>query len=42
VEAYLRQAAIPALNRAGIKPVGVFLPEEDLGPIRVLLPSKSP
>jgi hypothetical protein len=42
MDAYLRQAAIPALNRAGIKPVGVFYPEEGISPLWVLLPGKSP
>jgi hypothetical protein len=42
METYLRQAAIPALNRAGVKPVGVFYPEEGISPLYVLLPSKSP
>lgn len=35
------EAAIPALNRLGIKPVGVFYPEKDLSPIYVLLPHTS-
>jgi hypothetical protein len=35
------EAAIPALNRLDIKPVGVFYPEKDPGPIYVLLPHKS-
>ena len=34
---FMRDAAIPALNRIGISPVGVFEPAEDLGPIYVLL-----
>jgi len=38
---FLAEAAIPALNRLGIKPVGVFYPEKDLSPIYVLLPHKS-
>lgn len=42
MDAYLCDAAIPALNRAGIKPVGVFYPEEGLSPLFVVLPSKSP
>lgn len=41
MDAYLREAAIPALNRLGIRPVGVFYPEKDLGPIYVLLRSPS-
>ncbi len=40
-ETFAREAAIPALNRAAIKPVGVFFPLEDLSPIYVLLPHKS-
>jgi len=35
------QAAIPALNRIGIRPVGVFYPEEGIGPAFVLLRHKS-
>mgnify|MGYP000918061347 CR=1 FL=1 len=35
------QAAVPALNRAGVRPVGVFYPEEGVGPAYVLLPGKS-
>lgn len=38
---YMKEAAIPALNRAGVKPVGVFLPQEGLGPVYVLLPAQS-
>ncbi|MBN1505932.1 MAG: NIPSNAP family protein [Sedimentisphaerales bacterium] len=38
---FLGEAAIPALNRLGIKPVGVFYPEKDLSPIYVLLPHTS-
>ncbi len=38
---FLADAVIPALNRLGIKPVGVFYPEKDLSPIYVLLPHKS-
>ena len=40
-EAFAREAAVPALNRAGIKPVGVFYPETGLSPIYVLLPHPS-
>jgi len=40
-EEFARAAAIPALNRAGIKPVGVFYPESELSPAYVLLPHKS-
>jgi len=39
-DAYMKDAAIPALNRLGIKPVGVFYPQEGLSPIYVLLRSK--
>ncbi len=35
--AYMSEAAIPAMNRIGIDPVGVFQPPEDLSPIYVLL-----
>jgi len=34
------EALIPALNRLGIKPVGVFYPEKDLSPIYVLIPHR--
>ena len=34
---FLADAAIPALNRLGINPVGVFQPREELGPVYVLL-----
>jgi len=37
MDAFLRDAAIPALNRIGIEPVGVFYPWEGLSPIYVLL-----
>ena len=40
-DTYLREAAIPALNRLGIRPVGVFYPQEGLGPIYMLLRHKS-
>lgn len=40
-ETFAREAAVPALNRLGIKPVGVFYPVEDLSPIYVLLPHPS-
>lgn len=36
-DAFARQAAIPALNRLGIAPVGVFYPQTDLSPVYVLL-----
>lgn len=41
LDAFFRDAAIPAWNRAGINPVGVFYPETDLSPIYVLLPHKN-
>ena len=40
-DTYMKEAAIPALNRLGIRPVGVFYPREGLGPAYVVLPSKS-
>ncbi|MHB0957071.1 MAG: NIPSNAP family protein [Pirellulaceae bacterium] len=41
-ESFAQEAAIPALNRLGIAPVGVFYPAEALSPVYVLLPHKSP
>lgn len=41
VDVFLKEAAIPALNRIGINPVGVFYPAEGLSPIYVLLRHKS-
>lgn len=41
LDTYLREAAIPALNRIGIKPVGVLSPMEGLSPVYVLLPHAS-
>jgi len=38
---FASEAALPALNRLGIKPVGVFYPNEGLSPIYVLLPHPS-
>ncbi len=38
---FLKNAAIPAANRLGVKPIGVFYPEKDLGPVWVLTPHKS-
>jgi hypothetical protein len=38
---FLSEAALPALNRLGIGPVGVFYPNEGLSPIYVLLPHSS-
>ena len=37
MDAFLRDAAIPAWNRIGISPVGVFYPEKELSPVYVLL-----
>jgi hypothetical protein len=37
-EKFAGEAMIPALNRRGVKPVGVFFPEKDLSPVYVLLP----
>ena len=42
LDAYLRDAAIPALNRLGVQPVGVFYPQEGISPVYVLLRHKSP
>lgn len=41
VDAFLKNAAIPAANRLGIKPVGVFYPAEGISPIWVLIPHPS-
>lgn len=35
--AFMGEAMVPALNRLGISPVGVFLPEEGISPVYVLL-----
>ena len=40
--AFLADAAIPALNRLGIRPVGVFLPSEEISPVYMLLRHPSP
>ena len=40
-DAFQRDAAIPALNRIGITPVGVFFPENELSPIYMLLRHRS-
>ncbi|MDI6450287.1 NIPSNAP family protein [Anaerobaca lacustris] len=40
-DAFAKEAAIPALNRAGIEPVGVFYPWEGISPIYVLLRHRS-
>lgn len=37
VDTFLKEAAIPAVNRLGIKPVGVFYPDKGISPIYVLL-----
>jgi len=37
IDTFMREAAVPALNRLGVKPVGVFYPDEDLSPVYVLL-----
>ncbi|MBN2138104.1 MAG: NIPSNAP family protein [Sedimentisphaerales bacterium] len=41
LDAFLRDAAVPALNRIEISPVGVFYPAEGLGAIYVLLRHRS-
>ncbi|QEH34545.1 hypothetical protein OJF2_30850 [Aquisphaera giovannonii] len=41
LDAYLRDAAIPALNRLGVSPVGVFYPEKDPKVVYVLSRHKS-
>jgi hypothetical protein len=41
LDAFLQNAAIPAMNRIGINPVGVFYPATDLSPIYVLLRHRS-
>ncbi len=40
-EKFAAEAAVPALNRIGIDPVGVFYPQKDLSPIYVLLRHKT-
>lgn len=35
--AHMKNAEIPALNRAGVKPVGLFVPAAEFGPIFVLM-----
>ncbi len=42
LDAYLRDAAIPALNRLGIEPVGVFSGVKETSPVYVLLRHRSP
>ncbi len=39
---FLSDAAIPALNRLGRNPIGVFYPWEGISPIYVLIPHNSP
>jgi hypothetical protein len=41
LDAFLKTAAIPALNRMGIQPVGVFYPSEGFSPLYLLLRYKS-
>lgn len=41
LEKFAAEAAIPALNRAGVKPVGVFYSEKNLSPLYVLLRHRS-
>lgn len=41
LDVFLSSALIPALNRLGIKPVGVFYPEKDLSPTYVLMRHRS-
>lgn len=41
LDGFLRDAAIPALNRIGVAPVGVFSPAKDAGPLYVLLRHRS-
>jgi hypothetical protein len=38
---FMAEAAVAAINRLGIKPVGVFYPQEGAGPAWVLLPHAS-
>jgi hypothetical protein len=41
LDTFLKEAAIPALNRLGSKPVGVFYPADGISPVYVLLRHKS-
>lgn len=41
-DGFMRDAAIPAMNRLGIEPVGVFYMIEGLSPVYVLLRHKTP
>ncbi|TWU30868.1 NIPSNAP family protein [Novipirellula artificiosorum] len=38
LDQFLAEAALPALNRLGISPVGVFTPLEGISPVTVLIP----
>jgi len=42
LDAFLRDAAIPAVNRLGIRPVGVFYPDQGFSPVYVLVPHRTP
>jgi hypothetical protein len=37
-DAFMKDVALPALNRLGVQPVGVFLDPKEPGPVYVLLP----
>lgn len=41
LDAFLRDAAIPAWNRRGVRPVGVFQDTKSLSPLYVLLPHRT-
>ena len=41
VDGFLKNAAVPALNRLGLKPVGVFYPAEGISPVYALIRHKS-
>jgi hypothetical protein len=41
VDSFLKNAAVPALKRLGMSPVGVFYPDKGISPIYVLLRHKS-
>ncbi|HNQ87355.1 MAG TPA: NIPSNAP family protein [Verrucomicrobiota bacterium] len=41
LDGFLEGTAIPAWNRAGARPIGVFYPEKELGPVTVLARHKS-
>jgi hypothetical protein len=41
VDTFLKEAALPAFNRLGLKPVGVFYPAEGISPIYVIVPHPS-